>query len=558
MDSVKSYGKRVFKKWTTKEGLLGDYDYGYLFIPQLPFSKKPPKTQPFFGLNSEMPLFLGALLGFQHALAMLAGVVTPPLIISLNANLEPEKQKYLVSCSLIVTGIMSLVQITRFHIWKTPYYIGTGLISVVGTSFATISIVTQVFPMLYADGTCPTVDGVPQPCPDGYGRLLGTAMVCALIEVLASFTPHKILHRIFPPIITGSVVFLIGAHLIHSGFNDWLGGSSCAGDQCPSNHGTTNLWGSAQFVGLGFTVYLTIILAERFGAPIMKSCAVILGLLVGCIVGAATGYFTSTEIDNARSFTFMWIYTFKLGFLPQAVLPFLMVYLVLMMEAIGDITATAELSKIPLDGENYESRVQGGILADGLFGVFTGLLTMTPVSTFSQNNGVISVTKCANRKAGYWCCFFLIIMGIFSKFAAVIVSIPKPILGGMTSFLFASVAVSGLKIISESEFTRRDRFILTALLLPGIAAILIEGWFDNVFTYDGDNTGLRGFFQAITLVMNAGYAISGFIGVIVNLLIPQQAEEGDVEEVNEVVIESNSNSDHAETYNEEIKPKVSH
>lgn len=558
MDKVKTVSTRLFKKWTTKEGILGDYDYGYLFIPQIPFTKTKPKIQPFFGLQSDMPLLLGALLGFQHALAMLAGVVTPPLIISSVANLGPELQKYLVSVSLIVTGLMSLIQITRFHIYKTPYYIGTGLISVVGTSFATITIISQSLPMLYADGTCPTIDGVPQACPDGYGKILGTAMVCALIEVLGSFTPSRVLQKIFPPLITGSVVFLIGAHLIHSGFNDWLGGSSCAGGECPSNHGTTNTWGSAQFVGLGFTVYATIILSERFGSPIMKSCAVIIGLLVGCIVGAATGYFNSSQIDNARSFTFMWVYTFKLGFLPQAVLPFLMVYLVLMMEAIGDITATAELSKIPLEGENYESRIQGGILADGLFGVITGLMTLTPVSTFSQNNGVISVTKCANRRAGYWCCFFLIIMGVFSKFAAVIVSIPKPILGGMTSFLFASVAVSGLKIVAECDFSRRDRFILTAILLPGMAAILIEGWFDNVFTYDGGNEGLKGFFQAITLVMNSGYAIAGFLGVIINLLIPQLSdeEEATVEEVNEVVVESGS--DNVETYETEIKAKSSH
>lgn len=541
-DSIKSGARRVFKKWTTKEGFLGDYDYKYLFLPEIPFTKKAAKTQPFFGVNSDMPLFLGAILGFQHALAMLAGVVTPPLIISTNANLSPATQQYLVSSSLIVTGLLTCIQITRFHIYKTPYYIGTGLLTVVGTSFATISIVTAAFPLMYSNGICETIDGVPQPCPDGYGRILASGIVCSLLEMLLSFSPPKILQKVFPPLVTGPVVMLIGTHLVYTGFQDWLGGSSCAASGiCPSTHGSTAEYGSARFVGLGFLVYLTIILSEKFGSPIIKSCAVIFGLLIGCIVGAACGYFSPTGIENARTFTFMWVETFDLKVYGPIILPFLAVYLVLMMEAIGDITATSDVSRLEVEGELYESRIQGGVLADGFNGMLSGLMTITPVSTFAQNNGVISITKCANRRAGYWCSFFLIIMGIFSKFAAAIVSIPKPILGGMTSFLFCSVAVSGIKIISTTEFTRRDRFVLTAALLPGLGSILIEGWFDNVFTYSGDNHSLQGFYDAIVLVMDTGFAVTGFLGVILNLLLPQVDDE--VEEINEVVLETVGSAD---------------
>ncbi|CAH6718244.1 putative purine permease [[Candida] jaroonii] len=532
--------KRWGKKWTTREGLLGDYDYGYLFIPQLPFTKKTPKTQPFFGLNDKMPVILGLLLGFQHALAMLAGVVTPPIMISAAANLDADTQNYLVSTSLIVTGILSSVQITRFHIYGTKYHIGTGLLSVVGTSFATINIVSQGFPLMYENGVCEIIDGVKQPCPDGYGKILGTAMVCCLIEVLLSFTPAKILQKVFPSIITGSVVLLIGAHLVHSGANDWLGGSYCAHGTCASNHGTTAPWGSAQFIGLGFTVFVSIVFFERFGSPIMKSCAVILGLLMGCIVGAATGYFTPTQIENAKAVSFVWVKTFKLGFYAPVVLPFIMVYVVLMMEAIGDITATADLSKVDLESEEFESRVQGGVLADGLFGVFAGLMTMTPYSTFAQNNGVISITKCASRRVGYYNSAILIIMGVFAKLSGVILSIHKSVLGGMTSFLFASVAASGMKIISESDLSRRNRFILTCIFVIGLPPILMESWFSNVFTYDGDNTGLKSFFQALTLVANSGFAIGGFVGLIVNLILPMIEDE--VEEIDEVIVTNQINS----------------
>jgi NCS2 family nucleobase:cation symporter-2 len=111
----------LVKAFTTKHGLIGDYDYGFLFRPNLPFMKKSVNPSPFFGLNDKMPVLLGLLLGFQHALAMLAGVITPPIIISGSANLLPEQQQYLVSTALIVSGIFSAVQITRFRLFGTQY-----------------------------------------------------------------------------------------------------------------------------------------------------------------------------------------------------------------------------------------------------------------------------------------------------------------------------------------------------------------------------------------------------------------------------------------------------
>lgn len=121
----KTIGQRltgVRRKLTTKDGLIGDYDYAFLFRPNLPFMKKPTQAAPFFGLNDKMPVFLALLLGFQHALAMLAGIITPPIIMSgpAGANLSGPEQQYLVSTALIVSGILSSIQITRFHIYKTP------------------------------------------------------------------------------------------------------------------------------------------------------------------------------------------------------------------------------------------------------------------------------------------------------------------------------------------------------------------------------------------------------------------------------------------------------
>jgi uric acid-xanthine permease len=99
-------------------------------------------------------------------------------------------------------------------------------------------------------------------------------------------------------------------------------------------------------------------------------------------------------------------------------------------------------------------------------------------------------------------------MGIFSKFAAALTAIPASVLGGMTTFLFASVAVSGIAIIAREPFTRRNRFILTAALAVGYGATLVPTWFDSVFTYKGDNKALQGFFDAIVLVLETGFAVT--------------------------------------------------
>ncbi|KDN60443.1 putative uracil-xanthine permease [Colletotrichum sublineola] len=505
-DRVRGAKSRFF----TKDGLVGDYDYAHLFRPNLPFMKKSRRAAPFFGLNDRMPTLLALLLGFQHALAMLAGIVTPPILLSgaAGANLTGEMQQYLVSTALIVSGLLSLIQITRFHILKTPsapsYYIGTGLISVVGISFSVIPVAQGALAQMYANGFCPTdAQGNKLPCPDGYGAIIGSSALCALIEIAISFMPPKIMLRVFPPIVTGPTVMLIGINLIGTGFQNWMGGSGpCANPtsdffaRCPNIAAPHALpWGSAEYLGLGFSVFITIIICERLGAPIMKSTSVVIGLLVGCIIAAACG-------------------------------PLLAVYIICATEAIGDITATCDVSRLEVEGRLFESRVQGGVLADGINGVLAALMTTTPMTTFAQNNGVIALTRCANRSAGYCCCFFLVVMGIFSKFAASLVAIPSSVLGGMTSFLFTAVAVSGIAIITKGvPFNRRNRFILTAGLTLGYGATLVPNYFDHVFTYAGDNRGLQGFLDAIALIMETGFAITAFVCMALNLLLDEEIED---------------------------------
>ncbi|KAJ7815876.1 xanthine/uracil permease [Mycena olivaceomarginata] len=528
-------------KITTRHGWLGDYDYAWLCLPTLPFgNQKKSRQPPFYALDAELPLVLAIASGLQHALAMLAGLITPPIIFASALSLDSATSAYMISASLIGCGILSLIQMSRMKLFR-GYYLGTGLISVVGTSFSTLSTANAIFNAMYADGTCPSTtaaDGTVTrgACPDAYGKVLGTSLICSLLEIGMSFVPSRVLQRIFPPMVTGTVILLIGASLIgSSGIPNWGGGSNdCQSfptsgifELCPTIFAPRPLpWGSPEFIGIGFLSFVSIILTERFGSPFLKNISIIVGLVIGCIVAGAAGYIDNSSIKTAPAITFLWVKTFKIGVYPPAILPMLAVYVSLAMEAIGDITASAEVSRQEVDGPEFDSRIQGGVLSDGLGGFLSALFTVTPLSIFAQNNGVIAVTRCANRAAGRWCCVFLILFGVLGKISGALLAIPNPVLGGITTFLFASVAVSGLRVLSYVRFTRRDRFVLAAALSFGVGDLLVPGIFTHLF--DGvnhPNKALQGFFDSIVIVLSTPFLSAGIVAATLNLILPQEVDE---------------------------------
>lgn len=528
-NAMRRFKNRVHHQFFTYDGLIGnETDYKTMFIPSIPFTRFKPRVPHFYGVDDDLPLLLTIILGFQHSLAMIGGLASPSLIFASSAYLNQDDTEYLISCAFIAAGFMTLLQICRFRIPFTNIYMGTGMISVLGQSFSTVSVFTSTLPKLYSNGFCPTgSDGTKLPCRDAYGAFIGTGALCALLEILLAFIPPRTLKKLFPPLVTGPVVLLVGSSLVQSGMQDWGGGSDCYPDAlCNSAKPShAHVWGSGQWVGLGFSVIVAIMFCDRFGAPIMKSCSIVIGLLTGCIIAGATGYFQHESIDAASSGQFNWVRPFPLKLYGPIVLPILAVYITCTVESIGDITASADVSRLKTEGEEFESRVQGGVLASGIGSVIGNLANVTPLSSFAQNNGVISMTQVASKKAGLACCVWLIIYGCIGKWTATIAAMPKTIIGGMTTFLFTSVAVSGISIISKSSFSRRDRVVLTITLVFGMGSLLVPTWFEGVFTYKGDNSGKQGFIDAIVLVVQTPYCVAGVVGCLANLLIPEIDED---------------------------------
>lgn len=254
----------------------------------------------------------------------------------------------------------------------------------------------------------------------------------------------------------------------------------------------------------------------------MRSASVIIGLAVGCAISAATGYWSGASIAQAPVATFPWTQTFKLSVDGALVLPLIIMFACQAVSCMPDILATAEISGVEIEGSAFNSRIQGGILCDGIGSFLSALATGPPMVSQAGNNGVIVLTSCASRRAGWAASGILVLMGIFGKFGAIFASMPPSVLGGMQVFLYSTIAVAGIRVLGLISWTRRDRFILTASLGIGFIDIVQPTWFAQILAYSGTNVHLQGLEQGLNLIVETPFVIAAFIGVFLNCVLPME------------------------------------
>lgn len=320
-------------------------------------------------------------------------------------------------------------------------------------------------------------------------------------------------------------------------------------------------FGTTEYIALGFSVIVFLVAIELFGSTFMKNCNVILALLFGYFIAAVSHYTTpdgeslryvlSDNIINADTLTFLWTKTFPIGYYEPAVVPLLIAYLVTTVETVGDISAVFEASELNTESEEYDQSIQGGLTADAINSILASLFTSMPNTTFSQNNGVIAMTKCASRRAGYACGMWLIILGIFGKVAGLFTSIPDCVLGGMTIFLFANVLVSGISLANKCDLqSRRTKFIFALSLAVGVGVTVwpfafqdqrASGYTAAFWKCADCSNSMKALRNGISIFLSTGYCIGTVIAMLLNSILPLEAEpdnekSGKLEE--EVVEES--------------------
>ncbi|PZO45894.1 MAG: xanthine permease XanP [Phormidesmis priestleyi] len=453
---------------TTPEAVLG--------------SGKVIQSDLIYGLEDRPPFVDSVFAAIQHVFACFVGIITPSLIIGGAIGLEPVDVAYLVSMSLFVSGIATFVQAKRIG----P--IGSGLLSVQGTSFAFIG------PIIAAGTAVTAAGGTPQ---DALGTIFGLCFMGSFIEMfLSQFIQFA--NKIITPLVTGIVVTLIGLTLINTGITSMGGGFAA------KEAGT---FGSPQYLFLSCLVLALIVVLNSLSNNFLRISSVAIALITGYIIAIPMGLVDFSNLANLSLITVPIPFKYGFGFDFAAFVPFIFLYLITTIESTGDLTATSLLTGEPITGPLYMRRIKGGILGDGFNSGLAAFFNTFPNTTFSQNNGVIQLTGIGSRYVGYFISVVFLFLGLVPIVAGIFQTIPQPVLGGATIIMFGTVAVAGVKIISQVNLDRRASIILATSLGLGLGVSVVPDILAQMPTL-------------IKSVFSSGISTGGLTALILNMLLP--------------------------------------
>ncbi len=435
-----------------------------------------PESQMLFGLEDRPPIGTALLIGLQHVLAVFGGLLVAPLIIAGGMNLSLQDTSYLVSSALVISGAATFIQIQRFG----P--VGSGLLSIQGTSFAFIGpLIAAYYALNGGDDSTAAL-----------GTLFGSAATCSVLMMGLSFTLPA-LQRVVTPNVTGTTVILLGATLVWTTLTNiqraYLD---------PVSGGWTVLF-------LASLVFLTIVGVTRFGNPWMRISSISVGLVVGL---SAAQFLGLTDFSRLAELDLLFVpeparYPLSIDWVIVASL--FPIFLISMMESVGDLTATSNLSGLATTGEKYWRRIRGGILGDATNSLMASIFCTFPNTTFSQNNGVIQLTGVCSRYIGFIVAGLLIVLGVFPIVGGVFQFIPDAVLYGATLLLFGMVGYAGTRIVRAGKGDRGD------WILVGCSVVI--GWVLSIYI------GELGFLpEGVVTVIQFPVTTGAFIALFIEVL----------------------------------------
>jgi xanthine permease len=383
------------------------------------------------------------VLGFQHVLAMYAGAVVVPLIVGPAVGMTSKQLAYLVSIDLFTCGIASLIQVIGGR------HFGVKLPVILGCTF------TAVGPMI-AIGKLQGITAI-------YGAIIVSGI---LVMILAQFFSKVVTW--FPPVVTGSVVMIIGLSLIPVAMNNAAGGQGS-----PAFGHTENLF-------LATLTFISVILINRFFKGYTRAISVLLSLIIGTVVAFFMGMVDVKPVVEAGWFRMVQPFYFGVPtFHLSAILTMTLVAIVSMIESMGVFMALGEIC-----GKNMESgRIKKGLRAEGLAVIIGGIFNAFPYSTFSQNVGLVAMTGVRTRKVVMVAGVFLMALGLLPKVAALTTIIPTPVLGGAMVPMFGMVIASSVRMLSRVDFRRNENLLIVACSVGiGLGASVVPSMFEHLYS----------------------------------------------------------------------------
>ena len=423
-----------------------------------------------FELNGKLPPLKYTIpLSLQHLVAMIVGCVTPAIILSSLAQLSPEKSVLLIQSSLVSAAVMTLIEL----------FIGARLPLIMGVSFAYLASMQAI------------VAGF------GLAEVFGAQIVGGAVAAILGLFAKRI-QKLFPPLITGTVVFTIGLSLYPTAIRYMAGGA-----------GSPDFGSWQNWLVAGLTL-VVVTACNHFGKGLIKLASILIGIVVGYIISIPFGMVDISNVGGSLWFSLPRFMTFGISFEFSAVASFSILFAINAIQAIGDISATTMGG---LDREPTGSELKRGITAYGLSNIVSALFGGLPSATYSQNVGIVSTTKVVNRKVFAVTALMLLSAGLIPKFSAILTTIPQCVLGGATVSVFSSIAMTGMKLVSSGDMNHRNTSIvgLAAALGVGISQV---------------TEALAQFPDWVTMVFaKSPVVVATIVAVALNVILPKEKTE---------------------------------
>jgi len=435
-------------------------------------SSESKRDDAIYQLDGKVPVGKAIPFGLQHILAMFVSNIAPIIIVAGACKVDQAQTAMLIQSAMIVAGIGTLIQL--YPVWR----VGSGLPIVMGISFTFVSIACFIGATY------------------GYGALVGAILVGGIIEgILGLFAKYWI--KVITPIISACVVTSIGFSLLGVGAASFGGG-----------FGAKN-FGSAENWILGTITLLTCIVFNIVAKGFMKQLSVLVGLVVGYIAATFMGVVSFAHLKEVPFIALPKILPFAPEFNVSAIIAFTLIFLVSATETVGDTSAVAASG---LNRNVTEKETSGSIAVDGFISALSSVFGCLPITSFSQNVGLVAMTHVVNRFAIATGAIIMILAGVFPVFGALLSTLPEPVLGGCTIMMFGSIVISGFQMMSKCGYTQRNMTISALSLSVGLGFTSMPKIFD-IFPQMVKNVFAENCVAVVFL-----------IAVILNIILPENME----------------------------------
>lgn len=423
-----------------------------------------------FSFEGKPPMTKVIPISLQHVMAMFIGTITVPMVVANAAGATEEEKQFMIQFALLMAGLSTLIQI--FPIKR----LGARLPIIFSVGFTFVPTLTIIGAQY------------------GLSAIFGAQIIAGIVTILMGFA-IKYIRKYFPPFVTGTIIMTIGLSLYPIAIKYMAGGEGSDG------------YGSLQNWLIAGVTLVTVIICNMFFSGYVKLAGIMIGVIVGYIFSLFLGVVDFSGITAAGWVTVPVPFRFGVSFPPTAIAAIILLTVINVMQSVGDLTGTTVGG---YDREPTSEELSGGILASGVATVIGACFGGLPTSSYSQNVGVLSMTKVINRRVIASAAILMLVLGLFPKFSALMATMPKAVVGGATVVVFGMITMTGIRLLKD-DLSQRNATIAALALALGMGSSMVPG-------------AVSGFPEGMQMFLTEPIMIAGVLAFALNLVVPKKTE----------------------------------